>query len=99
MRFPQPGPYVWVINLAVTLVSIAASMIVIFHLADSAVQAERAARVQVQRDQAAQDTAALKVTCQLITAQDDVYTDTPPSTRAGVKAAAAWHLLAIQFHC
>ncbi len=99
MRFPPPGPYIWAVNLAVTLVSIAISMVVIFHLADRAVEAERAARVQAQRDQAAQAEIARQATCQLVTAQDDVYTDTPPSTPAGVKAAAAWHDLSIQFGC
>lgn len=99
MKIPQPGPYVWVYNLAITLLSIGIGMVVIFHLADRAVESERAARLQAQRDQIAQGEIARRVTCQLVTAQDDVYMDTPPSTKAGINAAKAWHNLSIQFGC
>jgi hypothetical protein len=99
VRFPQPGPYIWAVNLAVTLLSIGISMIVIFHLADRAVEAERAARLQAQRDQASQAQVARRATCQLVTAQDDAFTEAPPSTEAGIKAAEAWRDLSIQFGC
>jgi hypothetical protein len=94
-----PGLYAWFFTVGATLASITLGMVVTFHLADRAVRAETAARVQAQADQARQGEVARRATCTLITAQDDVYRDTPPISPAGVNAAKAWHDLSIQFHC
>lgn len=99
MKPPNPGPYAWVVNLLVSLASIAIGMVVIFHMADRQVVREREAREQAQADQRAQGEIARRVTCSLITAQVEVYQAEPPSSQTGIKAAKAWHDLSVQFHC
>lgn len=87
------------LNLLVTLVSIGIGMIVIFHVADKQVKAERDAREQQQATQRAQGEIARRATCSLVNAQVAVYEAEPPSSPTGVKAAKAWHDLSEQFHC
>lgn len=99
LRRINPGPYAWAINLLVSLVSVAIGMIVIFHIADRQVKAERAAREQQQAAQAAQGELAHRATCILINAQNDAYQAEPPNSPTGIKAAKAWHDLSVQFHC
>lgn len=94
-----PGIYAWASLFLATLLSLILGMVVTFHLADRQINAERTAREQQQVDQQKQAEAGRRATCILITAQVDVYTDTPPSTPAGKNAAQAWHDLFVQFRC
>jgi hypothetical protein len=94
-----PGLYAWLALLGTSLASVVLGMVVTFHLADRAVKAEQAAREQAQRSQAQQAEVGRQAACEMITAQDDVYRETPPITAAGKNAAQAWHDLSIEFKC
>lgn len=100
-RLPHgfPGLYAWFSLFAATIVSLILGMVVTFHLADRQIRAERQARVLAQQVQLQQAEAGRLTACTVIEAQDGVYQDTPPSTKAGIKAAQAWHDLSIQFRC
>lgn len=86
-------------NLIFSLASVIIGMVVIFHIADRQVAAERMARERQQAAQLAQGELAHRATCTLVDAQNDVYQAEPPSTPTGIKAAKAWHDLSVQFHC
>lgn len=94
-----PGFYAWLTLFGATLASLILGMVVTLSLADRQVRAERAAREQQQADQRRQGELARQASCSLITAQDDVYRDTPPISAAGRNAAKAWHDLSVQFGC
>lgn len=94
-----PGFYAWAGLFGATIVSLVLGMVVTFHLANRQIKAERMAREQAQTAQRQQAEVGRLTACTVITAQDGVYRDTPPSTAAGRNAAKAWHDLAVQFRC
>lgn len=94
-----PGWYSWTTLVGAQLLGVALTLMVVLTMADRAVNAERQARLAAQQETARQREQSRRITCALVTAQDDVYQDTPPISAAGKKAAEAWHDLRVQFQC
>ena len=91
--------YPLVILFVVQAASLGLTLTVVLKLADRSVEAERQARVQSEQQAAEQREVGRRVTCALVVAQDNVYLDTPPISKAGENAAKAWHALREQFQC
>lgn len=94
-----PGRPAWLFSILFSLASVALGMVVIFHLADRQVHAERAARLQAEQLAEQQAAVNRNAICVVITAQIAVYEGNPPITDTGKSAATAWHDLGALFHC
>jgi len=91
----MPGWYSWLVVVGLTVASMGAALAVNITLTNRAIAAERAARL-ANEQQSAQ---ARHATCLVVIAQDDAFTNPPPATPAGRKAAKAWHYLRTTLRC
>lgn len=83
-----PSWYSWVVVVLLSITTSAVSLIISINTIHR--------NQEAQRQQSQQGRA---MTCQLVIAQDDAFTDPAPVTAAGKKAAAAWHRLRVQLGC
>lgn len=83
-----PSWYSWVVVVLLSITTSAASLIISINTIHRNQEAQRR---QSQQGRA--------MTCQLIIAQDNAFSETTPATAAGRKAAQAWHSLREQLGC
>lgn len=83
-----PSWYSWVV---VVLLSITTSGLALIISINTIHRNQEAQRRQAEQGR--------ELTCSLVIAQDDAFTDPAPVTAAGKKAAAAWHRLRVQLGC
>ena len=98
--------YFWLVMMLTVGIASATSILISVNVNHRQVLAERKAREQQQDQQQAQQAIQLaqgeiarRVTCSLVNAQNDVYRAEPPKSPAEIRAAQAWHDLAVEFHC
>jgi hypothetical protein len=91
----MPGWYSWLVVVGLTVTSMGLALAVNITLTNRAISAERSARLSNEQ----QSEQARRATCLVVIAQDDAFTNPPPATPAGRKAAAAWHYLRMTLRC
>ena len=83
-----PAWYSWLVVVGLSLTTSGLALAISIN---SQHHAQEAQRRQQEQGRA--------LTCSLVIAQDDAFTDPAPVTAAGKKAAAAWHRLRVQLGC
>lgn len=83
-----PSWYSWVVVVLLSITTSGAALAVSINSIHRQQEAQR--RQQQQGRQ---------MTCQLVIAQDNAFTESTPATAAGRKAAIAWHQLRQQLGC
>lgn len=72
------------------LISVLVSLAVAERSAQRAIRAERVAEEKASAEAQKAREASRQLFCSAIIAQDDVYRETAPATKAGIQVAAAW---------
>lgn len=89
----MPGWYSWVVVVGLTMTTSVLSIIICLQIAQRAVRAEQAARIEAAE-------AGRRQICRLAIAQDDAYSEPPgPVTQTGKAAARAWKDTRAYYRC
>lgn len=87
-----PGWWAWVVLVVATAANVGLSTIVSIRQAERTIAAERASSRKAAEE-------SRLATCALVSAQVNVYRETPPVTPTGREVARAWEDMSIRFHC
>lgn len=95
----HPGWYSWLVVIGGSLVASLTAIAISVTLNARAIERERRAERAAAERQAQEDQAARAASCLVMLTMTEVYTDPPPATPTGRKAAAAWKDLGRIFEC